>query len=239
MKIDESKFRFRIGDKVKYKKESYTVLGYCFRNEFNNYNDTYGYLIDKVSYHNSKKVFDEDGYAIEYCLDYAFVKESDISYLTLCERLKYAPKGCMMYSPVFGIVTLKEVGVGEITVLYSGYEYKFNYRGQYILPQGLAFGECLLFPSQNNRDWNTVSYEKPKEEKQDLPVGTFCYVFDNGGFIEKYDGCFRHYAGNSQSFLNAEKEGPTMFWHHIIPVDKMNFKDLSFDPKDDYGNGGD
>lgn len=231
MKIDESKFRFRIGDKVKYENESYTILGYCFQNEFNNYNDYYGYLIDKVSFRNAQKVFDEEGYAIEYCLDYLAVPEYEVSPMNLCERLKYAPKGSMMYSPCIGPVCLKEVDDEEITVTYSGYEYKFNCHGQIRSTHGLCFGECMLFPSKENRDWNTVDYSKPR--RKDLPVGTpvFCFEARN----PEYRLILRYYGGDGYAFNDGNKEGKKTHWGHIVPVDKFDFKTLTYKPEDDYG----
>ena len=62
--------------------------------------------------------------------------------LNLCEILKDAPKGMKLYSPLFGEVEL--LGI------------KDDIYGKYY-----ENGECMLFPSRDNRDWSQF---EPKPE---------------------------------------------------------------------------
>ena len=74
--------------------------------------------------------------------------------MNLIERLKDMPKGTKLYSPMFGDVFLLFTSEDFISV-YSGnpnYTYRFNKEGKYS-----EHGECMLFPSRENRDWNTFN----------------------------------------------------------------------------------
>ena len=72
--------------------------------------------------------------------------------LDLTKILEGCPLGTKLYSPVFGAVTfygfVKEPQ-GEIVVMNrTKYQFLFHRNGAYT-PEG----ECVLFPSQNERDW--------------------------------------------------------------------------------------
>lgn len=79
--------------------------------------------------------------------------------MNIAEILKDCPKGTKLYSPICGECEL--IGVHEkcgetrknITVKYvSGIDYvaAFDEFGRYIK----GVGECVLFPSKDNRDWS-------------------------------------------------------------------------------------
>lgn len=90
MKIDESKFRFRIGDKIKYHGLEYTILGYSFVKFFNNYDNEYGYVIHYPGIHEAyrcyneygiKKIFTKDAYVIMECeAEISITPHTDISF---------------------------------------------------------------------------------------------------------------------------------------------------------------
>lgn len=70
----------------------------------------------------------------------------------LIEILRNAPKGLKLYSPIYGEVTLSDVQPCSVYV-----------KCESISPKEIMFdecgrktekGECLLFPSKENRDWN-------------------------------------------------------------------------------------
>lgn len=81
--------------------------------------------------------------------------------MNIAEILKNAPKGTKLYSPICGEVTLYEIDdkdhsiviQDEVDFLFSftadGKYYDFDYPN----------GECLLFPSKENRDWSTFKVE--------------------------------------------------------------------------------
>lgn len=70
--INLNKFRFRIGDKIKTEDGIYTILAYFF-SEVGNFNDLYGYTIDRPCYEASAYSFDEEGNHIVFpyfCAEY-------------------------------------------------------------------------------------------------------------------------------------------------------------------------
>lgn len=77
--------------------------------------------------------------------------------LNLVELLKDAPKGTKLYSPIFGECELEKVENDMIFTLARYIEESFCKGGTYYS----NCGECLLFPSKDNRDWSTF---KVKEE---------------------------------------------------------------------------
>lgn len=92
------------------------------------------------------------------------------------------------------------------------------------------------FPSKDNRDWNNVSFKK------DLPIDTPVVVFNvirNDNRISLHDIRIRYYAGKGLAFNDGYNScnnyGETK-WKYIIPVDKFNFENASFDKCDNYGS---
>ena len=84
--------------------------------------------------------------------------------LNLVEILKDCPKGTKLYSSVFGEVEFDHV---DISVKYpivirlkdgEGYE-SLTSEGKFDTEHD---GECLLFPSRENRDWSKFQPKKPK-----------------------------------------------------------------------------
>lgn len=77
--------------------------------------------------------------------------------LNLIELLKDSPKGTKLYSPILGECELDEISKENELInvkAETGY-YTFYKKGSYYR----YFGECLLFPSKNNRDWTTFKTE--------------------------------------------------------------------------------
>ena len=77
----------------------------------------------------------------------------------IAEILKDTPKGTLLYSPIFGEVELDVVVLDTIYVKYhcnknsndfSEFTVSFNKEGKY----NPYYGECMLFPSKDQRDWN-------------------------------------------------------------------------------------
>ena len=71
--------------------------------------------------------------------------------MNIAEILKNVPKGTKLYSPIFGDVILNKVSKFNIEVLDTANNIqRFIYTGLYNIN-----GECMLFPSRENRYWNT------------------------------------------------------------------------------------
>lgn len=83
--------------------------------------------------------------------------------LNLAEILTNFPKGTKLYSVLFGEVVLE--GVLEEKDNRIAIRTARN-TTEYILKNGKfcyhELGECVLFPSKDNRDWSTFKVEKPR-----------------------------------------------------------------------------
>lgn len=89
--------------------------------------------------------------------------------INLVEILKDAPKGTKLWSPICGDCILDKIETTDTTTNYAIYcldvndhsPVQFTANGKYTLC--FNDGECVLFPSKENRDWST--FEAPKQHK--------------------------------------------------------------------------
>ena len=82
--------------------------------------------------------------------------------LNLVEILKDCPEGTKLYSPVFGEVEFESINdiIGPIVVTTNtGNAECFTADGKMYTRYN---GECLLFPSKEQRDWSKFNPKKPK-----------------------------------------------------------------------------
>lgn len=88
--------------------------------------------------------------------------------MNIAEILKYCPKGTKLYSTVFGEVKFSEVYPNNMIVVIIKDDFKrvFHKDGSYS-----EYGECVLFPAKDQRDW----------DKFRLPV-------KKGDIMMNYDG---------------------------------------------------
>lgn len=84
--------------------------------------------------------------------------------LNLVEILKDCPKGTKLYSTIFGEVEfgfIGDISIYPIVLMVNG-------GNEYLTSEGKLFnqfdGECVLFPSREERDWSKF---KPKKERFD------------------------------------------------------------------------
>lgn len=84
--------------------------------------------------------------------------------LNLEEILKGCPKGTKLYSPICGEVEFVEILSGcdlSIKTISKTYNLMlFCKNGQYLMG-----GECVLFPSKDQRDWSKFQQKKPKDDE--------------------------------------------------------------------------
>lgn len=91
--------------------------------------------------------------------------------MNLCEKLAGCPKGTKLWSPLFG--ECEFVALGEDMETYPD-DYivvdcdemgrtTFDKHGHYFS----STEECMLFPSRENRDWDSWECPKPKVERFD------------------------------------------------------------------------
>lgn len=105
--------------------------------------------------------------------------------MNIAEKLKDTPKGTKLYSPIFGDVTFKCLHALGIKVLDSANIVREFYNdGRFYMN-----GECMLFPSRDNRDWNSFyicPFKKGDFIAKDCINGIkFIAIFSHlGGFCE-------------------------------------------------------
>ena len=91
--------------------------------------------------------------------------------LNLVEILKDCPKGTKLYSPIYGDVELEEVYINDdksypIRVKVSKNAFNsFSEDGRNYREYN---GECMLFPSKEQRDWSKFKPKKPKFDPKTL-----------------------------------------------------------------------
>lgn len=92
--------------------------------------------------------------------------------INLIKLLENCPKGFPLYSTIYGNVTISKIGNNIIEFIYF---YKTSYgtfrnaacvnsKGN---PSSSYSGECTLFPSKEQRDWNKFTAPWYKKEKFD------------------------------------------------------------------------
>ena len=92
--------------------------------------------------------------------------------LDLVEILKDCPKGNVLYSPMLGEVLFNRIDQQDdvcpidVTCIENRTVYSFCKDGRYI-PDALN-GECLLFPSKEERDWSKFKVKKSKFDPMTL-----------------------------------------------------------------------
>lgn len=75
--------------------------------------------------------------------------------MNIAEILKYCPKGTKLYSTIFGEVIFERVSSDETYPIkvkkWNNETRVFTEEGKYLSPYK---GECILFPSKEQRDWS-------------------------------------------------------------------------------------
>lgn len=150
--------------------------------------------------------------------------------IDLTEILKHAPSGTNLYCPIFGEVEFVELITPERETDFA-IKTKFGDRYVYFTKYGrynkFESGECLLFPSSTNRSWEGISF-KPK--RKDAPKFTPMVIFHDTP-TEPHELVILRYNENGHCFFDKQSI-PTI---HAVPVDKFDFKNLSWNAEDDYG----
>lgn len=126
--------------------------------------------------------------------------------LNLVEILKDAPKGTKLWSPICGECILDKIDTRDTTVNYAIFcltvndhsPVQFAANGKYTLC--FDDGECVLFPSKDNRDWSTFKAPKPNKQFEPFQKVLCAFVHEFGyevwfaDFYSHYDDSTRkHY----------------------------------------------
>ena len=81
--------------------------------------------------------------------------------MNIAEILKNVPKGTKLYSPIIGECELEAVYLNSCYPIKTTTKlgaYSFTSEG--LLYKEESNGECMLFPSRENRDWSTFNLNK-------------------------------------------------------------------------------
>ena len=92
--------------------------------------------------------------------------------LDLTKILDGCPSGTLFYHSIYGVVRFEAISeIGLYPIILSIYEFRNDTIS--VTPKGLHYsgfdGECVLFPSKDQRDWSKYErfWDKPKVENFD------------------------------------------------------------------------
>lgn len=116
--------------------------------------------------------------------------------LNLVEILKDCPKGTKLYSPVYEYVELVSVSLVECA------KYPIEIKDRYGVSDGITKdgriyeefnGECMLFPSKDQRDWSKFKVKSNKPKFDPKTLKPFDKVLGRDEDNEKWNcGFFSH-----------------------------------------------
>lgn len=115
--------------------------------------------------------------------------------MNIAEKLKGIPKDTRLYSPMFGDVFLV-LASGDFISVHTenpNHTYRFNEEGKYS-----RHGECMLFPSKDNRDWSNYKLFKAGDFIVREYVGNK-YIGILSQFSENAANCYCSYHCNSHT----------------------------------------
>lgn len=151
--------------------------------------------------------------------------------LNLVEILKDCPKGTKLYSTNFGVVEFDGIGTNPnypIVVSHIGGFEKFAKDGKLYC---ICDGECVLFPSKDQRDWSKFKPKQPKFDPKTLQpfdkvlardyfhdewrCNFFSHILKDGDFpyVCNY-GCFRcciPYNDDTKHLVGTTEEAPEYY----------------------------
>lgn len=139
--------------------------------------------------------------------------EKENKTLNLCEKLAGCPKGTKLWSPLLGDCEFNEIRANSVILRNNFGFHSFDKYGHYFL----AAGECLIFPSKDNRDWDSWECPKPKVERFDPKT---LQPFDKVLVRDMSDDDWRI---DFFGFFDKKSEFSavtTSMWHYCIPYNE-------------------
>lgn len=103
--------------------------------------------------------------------------------MNIAEILKYCPKGTKLYSTVFGEVEFSKINPDDMIVINvkDNGPRVFLRNGSYS-----KYGECVLFPSKDQKDWKKFRLPVKRGDIMMMPDGSFPFI--TNGTITKSGG---------------------------------------------------
>lgn len=107
--------------------------------------------------------------------------------MNIAELLKYCPKDTKLYSTVFGEVKFSEVYPDNIIVVIIKDDCKrmFNKDGSYS-----KYGECVLFPAKDQRDWD--KFRLPVKKGDIMMSNGRAFIISND-YADVFTGTYHKY----------------------------------------------
>ena len=107
--------------------------------------------------------------------------------MNIAEILKYCPKGTKLYSLVDGEVTLKRIDDTKYPIeVITNNIYRSNSYTKDGLFYNTSFGECVLFPSIDQRDWSKFRIPVKKGDIMMQIDGTLPFIASGEITIDNY-----------------------------------------------------
>lgn len=137
--------------------------------------------------------------------------------INIAEILKDCQKGMELYSPILGKCRFDSVNetLGRIIVNKAGDKYTFTHDGRYL---DFDDGECVLFPSKENRDWSTfqISFNR----------GDIIYTCCNSGheYISIFNECINDIIHIFATISNYQKfctSNPLCYFSIDVKVSRL------------------
>lgn len=131
--------------------------------------------------------------------------------INIVNKLKHCKKGTKLYHLMFGEVEFDGIDNDDIFVITTN---KDDEKGRYYVNSFGLYdvnypnGECLLFPSKDNRDWNNF---------QILEEGHRVMVSNNNK-----DWVLREYINNRTANALSDKDIISN-WQYIVPIEDFDF----------------
>lgn len=144
--------------------------------------------------------------------------------MVLEDILKHCPKGMKLYSPLFGDVLLDEVTSTQIKVKVkdsSNEEFieSFDNDGNYFIS---CYGERLLFPSKDQRDWN--KFRIPVKDGDIMMINNRAFI--TTGKTNEYNEPFIYCGINPSNILEINSQGMGWTSKFYIPASEEAKKQL-------------
>jgi hypothetical protein len=139
--------------------------------------------------------------------------------ISISERLKRAPRGLKLYSTIYGEVEFQKINEHNNIVVLVKDDYEkesteiFSQYGRYSDCFSIKGGECVLFPSNENRDWSKFYY---------LDKFSRVMVSRDGS-----NWCLNRYISAGVACgINNEN---TKEWKYMVPVEEFDFVAVSIE----------
>lgn len=146
--------------------------------------------------------------------------------MNIAEMLKYCPKGTELYSTIWGEVELNEVtnfGTIEIKAIDQVIctSFTLDYEGRYS-----HMGECVLFPSKDQRDWD--EFRPPVKRGDVMMEVNGKYTFIANGKFDEHNWPIHICGVNGRGFLLINNKEEDFGWtaNFYIPASEEAKKEL-------------